>query len=196
MTFAHIEDAETFLYVLESGGRVKIGIAKDVEERRINLEFGCPFPVATICQRRFSSRTLARRAERFLHSKFDDCRTHGEWFQMSPEDAAKAVNDVDESAPEVAITGKLRSRRLSPMPAPKVLSVAAVPKPSARPDAERPSWDDYEAMSDEEWCDWMRGNTAVLQFGRTREECLAEAAEYDRQAIAKWGHKYGIGLPA
>lgn len=101
----------TSVYVVTCIDRVKIGIAKDVHARVIDLQFVCPFPVTVVGKREYPTRKAAMRAERQLHVHFAEQRIHGEWFVLDGTVAAAALAELPETCEPVSIRGRLRSRR-------------------------------------------------------------------------------------
>jgi predicted GIY-YIG superfamily endonuclease len=101
----------TSVYVVACVDRVKIGIAKDVHARVIDLQFVCPFPVAVVSKRQYPTRKAAMLAERQLHAMFAEQRIHGEWFIVEAASVAVALEQMPEKCEPVTIAGRLRSRR-------------------------------------------------------------------------------------
>lgn len=75
------DDNRKHVYFIRAklGGPVKIGIAKDVEQRLAALQTGCPFELEVLAVIPHG----ARKMERLLHRQFKSTRIHGEWFQPS-----------------------------------------------------------------------------------------------------------------
>jgi hypothetical protein len=142
----HNQEEPTHLYALECAGRVKIGIASNVENRVANLQMACPVKIEVAHTRLFPSRVRARMAERFLHSQFAEMRSWGEWFDLKVSVAIEAINAAPDEAPAVVFQRPV-----------KVIEV--------RPVKERPTptWQgnsltaaDFDAMTDDEWCEHFR----------------------------------------
>ena len=101
----------TSVYVVTCLDRLKIGIARDVHARVIDLQFVCPFPVAMVAQREFPTRKAAMLAERALHVQFAEQRIHGEWFVLDGPAAADSLAALPNEVAPVTISGRLRSRQ-------------------------------------------------------------------------------------
>lgn len=71
------------LYVLESAGFVKIGLATNFERRFRNIAYGMPMPVRRVATRTVPLAGLAF-AEAWMHSQFAAHRVKGEWFAVDP----------------------------------------------------------------------------------------------------------------
>ncbi len=72
------------VYFLQSGGRrgpVKIGVAGDVARRHASLQSGNPQRL----RRLFVIEGAGRAMEQWLHARFSEHRTGGEWFRFAPE---------------------------------------------------------------------------------------------------------------
>lgn len=76
----------TRVYVIESEGRVKIGIAESPMVRLGYLQLACPFKLTLVAERQYASRREARDVEKALHQQFSDRRLWGEWFTISPSE--------------------------------------------------------------------------------------------------------------
>lgn len=72
-----------YVYVLESGGRYKIGQTKDFEVRFKTLGKASPYPVNVISTTKVRDMT---QAERHLHDIFFGKRINGEWFNLDEAD--------------------------------------------------------------------------------------------------------------
>lgn len=73
-----------YVYLMRSGTRLKIGVARDPHSRLRELRVAAG-PIELVAKRRFGSRERARAAESAAHAKFDGFRLHGEWFSDVPE---------------------------------------------------------------------------------------------------------------
>lgn len=67
-----------YVYFIYCAGRVKIGRAMDVKARLKNIAVGSPFRPTVLLA---VSGSLS--AEKVLHARFAQDRTHGEWFRLS-----------------------------------------------------------------------------------------------------------------
>lgn len=76
---SQLDDRETrHVYVIECGGRIKIGISVNPNERAQQIEIVSPFKIESVW---FTMLTrYARRIEALAHAHFDAERVHGEWF--------------------------------------------------------------------------------------------------------------------
>ncbi len=63
--------------------RVKIGVAKDIEKRRTNLQTGNPSAIQLLG---WINTEAAFDLERQLHRHFETTRVRGEWFAIEPAD--------------------------------------------------------------------------------------------------------------
>lgn len=80
----------------EDGGfcRIKIGVAKDIEKRRSNLQTGNPSEIKLLG---WIDTEATFELERCLHRQFQAMRVRGEWFAIEPADILpvlmRATND-------------------------------------------------------------------------------------------------------
>lgn len=70
----------TFLYFVEAGGYIKIGIAGRWKKRLSGLQSSCPLPIKRLLVIR-----ATRGMESDIHEKFKEFCTRGEWFRDVPE---------------------------------------------------------------------------------------------------------------
>lgn len=63
--------------------RIKIGVAKDIERRRSNLQTGNP---SELCLLGWINNEETFALERSLHRLFHDSHVRGEWFAIQPAD--------------------------------------------------------------------------------------------------------------
>ncbi|RZU37610.1 T5orf172 domain-containing protein [Streptomyces sp. BK022] len=85
---------ERWVYAIstdETPDSIKIGVAKDIAQRMKSLQMGS----ATALKLRWSSRG-GFPLERYLHERFDDMRTHGEWFDF--QGRLNPIQEIDEAA--------------------------------------------------------------------------------------------------
>lgn len=75
------------------GGPIKIGTARDPEQRLKELQACCPFPLVFLHVVPGGGRKL----ERSLHKRFKHLRLHGEWFETS-EELTRYVADAKAAA--------------------------------------------------------------------------------------------------
>ena len=82
-----------YVYLIASEtGQYKIGVSKKLD-KRVN-DFGVKLPFKTWLAHSFSSNDC-RNAEKVLHERYADKRSHGEWFTLSPEDVSNILSIQD-----------------------------------------------------------------------------------------------------
>lgn len=81
------EPTKAYIYIMECGGKYKIGVSKDVEKRKKQLD-NRPFPVNII----FISPLIedAYVFEKALHDIYTDRKIDGEWFDLT-DDEVKTI---------------------------------------------------------------------------------------------------------
>ncbi len=90
-------ETATFVYVMGWDDKIKIGISRDPERRRRQLQLANPGEVRILHQREFSTRPSAMRVERALHNRYAAHRLLGEWFDLPAKRAIKAIDaQVDQ----------------------------------------------------------------------------------------------------
>jgi hypothetical protein len=72
--------ARQFVYFIQSGDAVKIGISNDPKRRMVDLAYYNPVALELLG---VLDGDVA--LERYLHDKFDKHRIRGEWFKLAPE---------------------------------------------------------------------------------------------------------------
>lgn len=70
----------------------KIGIAKNVLARIVDLEIGSPFDLELICSAKIEDAYVIEQA---LHRKFWNLRKKGEWFQLAKTDVDFIKNALE-----------------------------------------------------------------------------------------------------
>lgn len=86
-----------YVYLMEAGGRHKIGRTNNVSARLKYLNGGrfhtsIPFEIVLIHSIKvFDQRTV----ERWLHARFAGKRKRGEWFDLTPEDVEWVCSLMD-----------------------------------------------------------------------------------------------------
>ena len=84
------------VYLLESGGRYKIGVTRNLKRRLHQLSGKqAAFPIRLVHS---VDGDGYEAFESSLHDLFDDERCHGEWFELSDEDVAEAVQYMNSWA--------------------------------------------------------------------------------------------------
>ena len=88
--------ATTYVYLVKSGNDVrapiKIGVAKDVDQRIYDMQTGNPSELFLIAKMPFNSPRLAYHIENMLHKKFRKKRIRGEWFKWNIK--MKIISDI------------------------------------------------------------------------------------------------------
>jgi hypothetical protein len=72
-------------------GLIKVGIAKDPEQRLKDLQTASPFKLALFGFARVGSYTAARTLEFAVHVALAPFWQVGEWFRVAPEDAQRTI---------------------------------------------------------------------------------------------------------
>ena len=80
------------IYIMECGGKYKIGLSKNVERRKKQLDHR-PFPVEIIYKSPELENVIDY--ERELHEVFDDKRISGEWFDLDEKDIDIIKNHLE-----------------------------------------------------------------------------------------------------
>ena len=73
-----------FVYFIQAGtkkGPIKIGYAKDVEKRMVELQVGCPFTLNLIFKLPAKSEKHAQALEAWFHDRWEKRHIRGEWFK-------------------------------------------------------------------------------------------------------------------
>ena len=83
---------ETYLYVIagEYEGPVKIGYSVNPEKRVRQLQTGAAYKLSVYYQQNVNERE-ARKIERNIHRTLGHLRSHGEWFNLSVDQAVAEV---------------------------------------------------------------------------------------------------------
>ncbi|HXA85758.1 MAG TPA: GIY-YIG nuclease family protein [Candidatus Dormibacteraeota bacterium] len=101
------EDSGQRLYVIAASpeGPCKIGIAKDAEARRRDLQTGHPEALSL----HFTAQCpAAAHQERQMHKYLAPKRLNGEWFAVSVTEAADALADLEEWGEDVLAPDVIR----------------------------------------------------------------------------------------
>lgn len=82
--------------ICQEGGQspVKIGISVKVDSRFSTLQAANPNRLQVYKTFPYRTVTLAQKVERRVHSLLKERRIRGEWFDVSPEEAEKAILDI------------------------------------------------------------------------------------------------------
>lgn len=79
------------VYLIQCGSYVKIGVSTEAGVRLAELQAGNPAALTLVWQSIPYPRNLAYRLERRSHRALASCRVSGEWFQIDPETALRAI---------------------------------------------------------------------------------------------------------
>ena len=90
--YAHNKETE-YVYFIKAGMFIKIGVAKDVENRLKAISTGCPFKPEIVATKALGK--LCYLVERYLHIQYADKCTNGEWFELDEVDV-KTIIDTPE----------------------------------------------------------------------------------------------------
>ena len=85
------EKVKRFIYLLECGGKYKIGIAKDINKRIKQLDKR-PFKVNLLANSKLTSN--AYNIEQELHRIYENNRIDGEWFDFDKETIEELKNKI------------------------------------------------------------------------------------------------------
>lgn len=180
-------DEAVYVYILTAGEHVKIGIAVDVSARVANLQLASPVRIEVAHQRQFKSRESARLAERALHLRFAYARKWGEWFALPLAEAVEALKSAAEAELPVKLPTGPRA-----WPQPEPVKRAPAPKVHVPIERDGPTFEEFEAMSDADWCDNMRSATAVLDWTKTSTERADDAARINADLRKRYPQFYGV----
>ncbi len=92
-------DVPGHLYVITAGGKVKVGISRDIDGRLAWLQSGNPAPITVALKLADKSIRRMRAIEREVHKRLADSRVAGEWFDVEPSRAIDVVNEVAKEIP-------------------------------------------------------------------------------------------------
>lgn len=73
------------VYFAKCANFVKIGRSKNVEKRLKTIQNGCPHKLELLRIFYTPSDTADAAFETWLHNRFRNCHSRGEWFHASPE---------------------------------------------------------------------------------------------------------------
>lgn len=89
-----------YLYLVQCGPFVKIGVAERIYQRLAQIRVGNPYDVELLKAVDVGNSEAAYRLEAALHAKFLKHRKQGEWFKLTPTELAQAFAEL-EPFPEV-----------------------------------------------------------------------------------------------
>jgi hypothetical protein len=93
---------DTWLYLMACSETIfKVGIASNVERRRIALQACCPIPIYVVRTVHYTSRLYALLAERTAHGLLANHRLHGEWFHCERRHIGKVISLVKLEMPKL-----------------------------------------------------------------------------------------------
>jgi len=100
---SHSGDREglTYVYVLQCGEYVKVGVAVDVHSRVEALQAGNPYPITVAVKLPLESKLNALLCERTIHSCLSAYAHQREWFKCPADHAAKVATAVHEACREI-----------------------------------------------------------------------------------------------
>lgn len=98
------------VYVIEAGGRVKIGLSDDPRKRLGELATGSAYTPTLIHSWRVASRADALTMERSMHGLFRRQRMNGEWFDV-PADEVVGVGECLSQGDREGGAKRLRAYR-------------------------------------------------------------------------------------
>jgi len=90
-------DARSFLYFIESGEFVKVGLAEDLKKRLFSLQLGNPLELRLVAWRTIP-RALSIQTERAVHAELVDFAIGREWFRMDGRTAVKRADPIVKKA--------------------------------------------------------------------------------------------------
>lgn len=106
------------IYIVQApNGAVKIGIAKDVRLRMVDLQIGNPEALRLIYQVDVSKRSAAEALETILHKRYAPDILRGEWFAVEAE---RLIADIEfaiafaQAVTEVEFRGQVIAPELEP----------------------------------------------------------------------------------
>lgn len=95
-------ETSTKIYVITAPGHpLKIGIAKEPEKRRGELQTGFPHRLSVWFTLEVPA-SMARAIERECHQRLSHCRLKGEWFDATVEEAIVTIELTAKSRQSVA----------------------------------------------------------------------------------------------
>jgi len=88
----HKKKASGKVYMVQGNGLTKIGITSNIPTRLSVLRGSSPVPLQLIHE---ANSTDARATEKYLHNLYVKERSHGEWFNLSPEQIEETIEYLD-----------------------------------------------------------------------------------------------------
>jgi len=86
------------IYIIESGGYYKIGVSIDVENRLSQIQTATPHDATLVAEVSVKNNT-AGHVETALHQYYSPVHKTGEWFNLSPREAAgfKLIDEINSN---------------------------------------------------------------------------------------------------
>lgn len=104
------------LYIMQTGDFYKIGVSKDPDARRSNIQISCPMPVRVVSERSYEA-NVAQLIETMVHKRLVRHCTQGEWFKCSLETISRAIREselaVGQQSNVTPIKKRVKKRKLS-----------------------------------------------------------------------------------
>lgn len=85
---------KTLVYVVDAEGRVKIGLAANIETRFQVIKTHCPLDVRLVYTTEYMFRGDARKIEDACHIKFKSKNIQGEWFLADYADVVEFIEEL------------------------------------------------------------------------------------------------------
>jgi len=100
--YSHSKQTE-YLYLIKGGEYTKIGVAENPDKRLKEISTGCPFKPEIIATKQLGK--LCYLVERYLHIKYTEECTNGEWFELEESDIRYIKNTPnDQLVKDAAMT--------------------------------------------------------------------------------------------
>lgn len=101
-----------YVYIIECGGFLKIGMSKDPSSRARSINTSTPFEVKTIKTFGFKHIDEAKFAEKLIHETLSDLDLHKklEWFSCSESQALSVCSECCEAAIKI-VRGRVIGKR-------------------------------------------------------------------------------------
>jgi hypothetical protein len=101
------------VYIITAGPFIKVGMTKDIDQRLIDLQVGCPFQQELVWMSGRRTRFNAHAIELLVHARISMNHVRGEWFDTNPHWAiglAKKIekdymNKADPNDPNIVTLG-------------------------------------------------------------------------------------------
>lgn len=83
-----------YIYILRLGNLqyYKIGVSSDIDTRVKQLQAGSPEELIRIYSKEFAT---PYKLETYLHKKYKDYNTHGEWFKFKTSEVDEVINYIE-----------------------------------------------------------------------------------------------------